>query len=176
MGYIYALADPKDGRIRYVGKTNQPYTRFKTHLRGDVRPDHPKAKWLQSLKLRGLQPSLVILEEVSNDEMDERERQWIRRIAVTSSDLTNKQLSQSVPANISEESEQYRLLTFMRMHGFDTNTLADALGVSYSMVYMQTRGGRPISAEMKWTFAHRFGWESANAIFDAPRLPVAIAA
>ena len=73
-------------------------------------------------------------------------------------------------------SENERLMKWMNETGFDTNTLADALGVSYSMVYMQTRGGRPVSAEMKWTFAHRFGWESANAIFDAPQLPVAIAA
>lgn len=73
-------------------------------------------------------------------------------------------------------SENERLLKWMEETDFDTNMLADALGVSYSMVYMQTRGGRPVSAEMKWQFACRFGMAEAARVFDLPTSAEPIAA
>ena len=33
--YIYALLDPRDGDIRYIGKTNNPRLRYKQHLKSD---------------------------------------------------------------------------------------------------------------------------------------------
>lgn len=71
--------------------------------------------------------------------------------------------------------ENKRLLQWMKEKDFSIDTLAEALGVSYSTIYMQTRGGRSVSAETKWRFASHFGMEEARKVFDAPQV-AAIAA
>lgn len=88
--YIYALADPRDGRVRYIGKTRAPFTRLAAHLRdGDTSSEHPKAQWLGTLKKWNLQPSLLILEVVPRDLANTSEQRWIRHFAITNTDLTN---------------------------------------------------------------------------------------
>jgi plasmid maintenance system antidote protein VapI len=61
-----------------------------------------------------------------------------------------------------------KLEAWMKEKGFDTETLAQALGVSYSTVYMQTRGGRDVSYEMRWRFGMHFGFDTAVELFVEP--------
>lgn len=166
MGYIYALADPKDGRIRYVGKTNQPYTRFKTHLRGDVRPDHPKAKWLQSLKEQGLQPSLIILEEVADEDINACEQEWVRRFAVTGTELTNMNLIQSIDPSAHEDSDRYRLLVYMRSNGLSNGEMSTRMKLTPSYISHLTGGKREITDAFRWRFFEVFGKQAAFSVFN----------
>lgn len=59
---IYALIDPRDGAIRYIGKANDSAKRLKSHIRDARRRRTPVYDWLNKLMAMGLAPSVVILE------------------------------------------------------------------------------------------------------------------
>jgi hypothetical protein len=77
---IYGLVDPRDSRIRYVGKTSVTLnTRLRAHL-NDVRRGRvyiPRHKWLSELLAAGLVPSIVELECVLDGSWQEAETRWI---------------------------------------------------------------------------------------------------
>jgi hypothetical protein len=84
--YIYALVDPRDGEIRYVGKAKDLKVRLWGHLHEKARTH--KANWIRSLLAAGLKPELRVLEE-TGDDWAERERWWIRHFRETGTQLTN---------------------------------------------------------------------------------------
>lgn len=87
--FIYALTDPRDGMIRYVGKADDPARRYAAHTK-EVRQRNPyKEAWIAQLSALGLQPGLLILEQVSMSDWSERERFWITHHRGLGSRLTN---------------------------------------------------------------------------------------
>lgn len=85
--YIYGLCDPRDGRVRYVGKADNPQARMKGHF-NDKRNCH-RVHWIQSLVEKGLKPALVIIQKVAKEEWQEWERYWISLYAEAGYELTN---------------------------------------------------------------------------------------
>lgn len=83
--HIYALYDPLDGTVRYIGRTTDPKARLSQHARAtEWAPPSTytlkkKLEWLRSLKEKGIKPHMVILETVSAQEATELERVWIGR-------------------------------------------------------------------------------------------------
>lgn len=78
VNYIYGLTDPETGAVRYIGKSIRPLERFANHM--NEKSNCHRSHWLQSLKARGLEPGLVIFEEVSGAwPWQEAERYWIAR-------------------------------------------------------------------------------------------------
>jgi len=76
--FIYGLSDPRDGVIRYVGKSGKPLNRLARHVVWSrVRPSWPVARWIRKLCIEGVRPVCEILEEVSVDDWKEAERRWI---------------------------------------------------------------------------------------------------
>lgn len=57
--WIYALVDPRDGAVRYVGKSDKPRLRFATHLSERAVPN--VRKWVADLALSQLAPRLEML-------------------------------------------------------------------------------------------------------------------
>jgi hypothetical protein len=88
--FIYALIDPRDGRIRYVGKANNPQVRLRNHVKEsrNGHSDH-KARWVRLLLREGLYPKLSILEECSVSVWKERECYWIARLRSEGCNLVN---------------------------------------------------------------------------------------
>ena len=73
---IYSLIDPRDGRVRYVGKTEKDLSlRFSQHLNSTAR--RPVVHWIQKLDRVGLVPDIVLLECVDLSDWQEAERRWI---------------------------------------------------------------------------------------------------
>lgn len=73
---IYALADPRTGEIRYVGKTKQRLSdRLYKHLtlKGGVR----NVCWIKSLLSTGAVPEIMLLEDTSEEEWTQCERFYI---------------------------------------------------------------------------------------------------
>ena len=91
MIYIYGLADPRNGVIRYVGKTNNLQRRMWKHLSpsGKSKCRHCAA-WLNTLKVDGIAPKVTTL-EVLPDEADwsATEKKWIKHFRDAGHDLTN---------------------------------------------------------------------------------------
>lgn len=74
---IYGLLDPRDGQIKYVGKTKDLAQRMKDHLKDAKRSNTPKNAWLLKLGRLDLCPEMIVLEEVSKAMWPEAERRWI---------------------------------------------------------------------------------------------------
>jgi hypothetical protein len=76
---VYALVDPRDLAVRYIGVTHSPRTRQLQHVTPNTTPTSgPKVReWIASLAAEGLAPSMVKLEEVDGKRRMEKESQWI---------------------------------------------------------------------------------------------------
>lgn len=83
MTTIYALLDPRDNAIRYVGKTIKPNQRFNEHC-SDKKLNH-KACWIRSL---GKKPVMVVLEECEA-EWAQAEQWWISYFKYLGAKLVN---------------------------------------------------------------------------------------
>lgn len=87
---IYCLADPITGRVRYVGKSNNPTKRLGQHISLALGGRGVKSKsasinvrkdvWIRSLVDQDLKPELRILQEVPLSKWKSTERAWIRRM------------------------------------------------------------------------------------------------
>lgn len=82
--FIYGLCDPRDGRLRYVGKSDNPEHRLRSHLSDAAY--NMKTQWLANLKHAGLIPSVVLLDIVPMSQWQKYERSWI---SAYRSQLTN---------------------------------------------------------------------------------------
>jgi hypothetical protein len=63
--YLYALKDPRDGLPYYIGQSEKPATRLKSHLAearagGSTR----KSSWVRTLLKAGVKPLLEVISEV----------------------------------------------------------------------------------------------------------------
>lgn len=88
--YIYTLTDPRDGVVRYVGKTNDPKSRIRQHVY--ERNKNVKCDWFHSVLKSGVRPILEPIEElvnVSDLEWREAERFWISYLKFLGCPLVN---------------------------------------------------------------------------------------
>jgi len=86
--YIYALVDPRDNQIRYVGKTVNPKVRLHQHMK-DGTGSRRKEEWLESLRSLSVTPEIVILAEVDSENCFTEEKAWIKKMIADGSDLVN---------------------------------------------------------------------------------------
>ena len=79
--YIYALVDPRDDAIRYVGKSHRPERRLREHIKGarDGKKTHC-CNWLRELGREGVKPEMVLIEACTIDTWADREVFWIGEI------------------------------------------------------------------------------------------------
>ena len=89
MIFIYILIDPITLEIRYVGKTNNPYQRFRHHLVSSANPKSHKRNWINSLREEGLKPIMQIIDEVEEIEWQFWEQYWIVQLKCWGFDLVN---------------------------------------------------------------------------------------
>lgn len=105
--FIYALHDPRDGSLRYIGKTVNLKRRFYGHA-NERAPSH-KNHWIAQLKSLGLKPELRVLEVIENsDDRDwqEKEREWINRSRAAGHNLTNLDAGGNSGPNKSEATKE----------------------------------------------------------------------
>lgn len=76
--YIYALIDPRDDVIRYIGKSIDPDYRYVQHMNEKV-SNKGKIAWIAGLELEDLQPEMKVLEIANEKNWEEREKWWIER-------------------------------------------------------------------------------------------------
>lgn len=90
---IYALVDPRNDAVRYVGRAYEPQIRLKAHLRSERAANPAKYRWLRELERHGLFPRMEILEGVygSLEDADGHERVWIQHFINAGAELTNIQ-------------------------------------------------------------------------------------
>lgn len=74
--FLYTLSDPETGGIRYLGKSDEPFKRYKRHLY-DRDASH-KSRWVHELRSRGLKPHMDLLDEIPHSQWKFWEREYIR--------------------------------------------------------------------------------------------------
>jgi group I intron endonuclease len=66
---IYGLIDPRDGQLRYIGKSTIGTRRIKSHCyKNSLKPRTLNVNWIKSLLNKGLTPDYIIIEEHNNPE------------------------------------------------------------------------------------------------------------
>ena len=78
---IYVLIDPRDMKIRYVGKTIQPLKRrLYNHIAtaNFRKKTYPVVSWIRGLINQDMKPSICLLEVCDVDNWAARERYWIQ--------------------------------------------------------------------------------------------------
>lgn len=66
--YIYALVDPRNNNVRYIGKANNPEERYKNHINSSRDKNTHKRNWISDLRSDGYRPELFILDTVDIDQ------------------------------------------------------------------------------------------------------------
>ncbi len=76
---IYVLRDPRNNQIRYVGKTIQKINdRLTSHIRGAKRENNShKNRWILQIIRDGYIPIIEKIEDVNENNWQEREKYWI---------------------------------------------------------------------------------------------------
>lgn len=88
--FIYGLFDPRDCRLRYIGKSDNPQKRLKDHIKSSKQKNNLRVyNWIRSLLSEGLEPSIEILEECTSDNWQESEKAWIAECKKFGLDITN---------------------------------------------------------------------------------------
>lgn len=107
--YIYALVDPRDGDVRYIGKSVDPKQRLRKHIH-KARKENPgnlyRYDWICSVLSDGYRPILEIIEEVSEDGWREAERTWIKYGREQGWPLTNIENGGCGPGMVSKETKE----------------------------------------------------------------------
>src|SRR3990167_3153287 len=73
--YIYGLYEPDGHILKYVGRTDDPHERYKTHTRSFRRTK--VSSWIKSRIDSGRYPRMVILEETNSNQCRDAEIWWI---------------------------------------------------------------------------------------------------
>lgn len=87
--FIYALSDPRDNKIRYIGKANNPETRYRNHYNSSRDKNTHKRNWINSIRKDGFRPELLILDEVPKNEWHYWEKFYINLFKTWGFNLVN---------------------------------------------------------------------------------------
>jgi len=153
--FIYGLTDPETGEMRYVGKSNNPKVRYRYHLKDKSTNPH-KTAWIHKLTERGLKPNLIILEETTSEQWEERERYWIKHYRDEGAPLVNiLEGGASFPVKVCVESWDELMSPFLDdaelviFSKFSEETKKEVCwktalgGMTESWVGIKQRGGNP---------------------------------
>lgn len=95
IAYIYALVDPRNNQIRYIGKTTNPKNRLSGHITECKKDNvnHYRAMWIKSLLKENLKPSIKFLKICALSEFSKYEAEYInlyKNDKLTNSDETGQ--------------------------------------------------------------------------------------
>lgn len=88
---VYILIDPRDGEIRYVGRTQLLLKdRLSNHIHSRNQYTR-RAGWINELLELGLKPDILMIQDCGSDMIgvDRAEEQWIRRFSLAGCQLFN---------------------------------------------------------------------------------------
>jgi hypothetical protein len=121
IAYIYALIDPRNDEIRYIGKTIYPKKRLSLHISECKRDDviHYRSNWIKKLLNLDMKPLLRILKVCSLSEFEKYEMYYIdlyKENRLTNSDETGqgnigrkKEVIDRIKSKTSRKVYQYNL-------------------------------------------------------------------
>lgn len=116
---VYALCDPLERQVCYIGSSTDVEKRYEAHLWGSGEAQHsPRGKWIAGLKAKGFEPTLRILEvlgsatAVKKEELANVEGEWVRRFLACGAPLLNNKRTKAgklkqVTVGLTDEQIEY---------------------------------------------------------------------
>lgn len=86
--YIYIMQCPQTLDVRYVGKTNNPSLRKRSHLWHSLKGRTHCSRWVKNLSDRGFMPIFTVIDQI-NGEWEWLEIYWIEQFKNWGYNLTN---------------------------------------------------------------------------------------
>ena len=83
--YIYAITDPDKTEVRYVGRTKYPAKRLSDHCSRKC----GLVMWRWVVSIRPEKPQMIILEQCSAEQAEDREHFWINVYKAVGANLLN---------------------------------------------------------------------------------------
>lgn len=111
--YIYGLVDPFTHMISYIGQTNDLHNRWRQHVKNIGKTI--KGDWMYKLRMAGVEPSLIILETTTPEQVDRREEYWISFGFTEGWPLTNSKIGNHLLIAENAISLKERLLTKIKI-------------------------------------------------------------
>src|SRR6266496_4132123 len=116
---VYALVDPRDEAIRYIGMSKNVWRRYAMHLVMASRMTPEKDAWVKELNRLDLSPLLKILEIAeTKEEARKRETHWIQHYLNIDAQLINMvntgkpfPIRARIPPSLSEALTKQAMLT-----------------------------------------------------------------
>lgn len=106
MNAIYALVDPRDGQVRYVGRTVDPDKRLEEHWSSKTPLGTDKEAWLWALYEAERFPTMFVIDEVPDHAAKGHEHVWMARMLRASESLVNTTLPPALNADGSTNVER----------------------------------------------------------------------
>lgn len=142
MIYIYALVDPRDNVIKYIGKCeiDRLYYRYREHIKRRRNENPRKEKWVDELLCLGLSPLITILEVCNEKNWQEKEIFWIDKYYKT---LTNmswggkapiKKFGESGTAAKLKEKQVIEIIDLYKTTNLSTSDLAKFYNISQGSI------------------------------------------
>jgi hypothetical protein len=166
--FIYSLIDPRDNSIFYIGKTNDPIRRLRYHT--NYKKNTPNSKFIRDMLCVGIKPKMEILEVISPEDWQEKERYYIslyRKMGVGLKnvldggdqypDWTGKHHKEETKKKMSEAGKGRK---FSDKHRANLSATRKRLGLTAKKVYMYDLGGNYIC---EYRNANVAGEETKNA-------------
>lgn len=174
---IYALIDPRDQSVHYVGQTRvHPIERTIAHIREAINGKTclPKSEWIASLLEEGVLPGYLVIEECTEENRFEREGFWIEEYIRRGEKLYNTILIPTKPGKKPKRERQERIFIYpdeppkkverWNHIMFDKRTFSEILKTSVgkrenSEYYIyDTTMGSMTSVSYKWLEENDPGW------------------
>ena len=146
IAYIYALKDPFNFTIRYVGKTIHPKSRLSDHISEcrNIKVQHRRARWIRTLLKKDIRPIFECIKICPLSDYEYHESFYIKKYMsdkLTNSDESdqgNKKRKKDVIDRVSKKNSkcvyQYDLSgNFMKKHQ-GIRTAAKELNISHSNI------------------------------------------
>ncbi len=83
--YLYAIVDPQNDSVIYIGQTLHPEQRYMEHLRGKLEVD----RWMRDMISQGIKPEMRIISK-HHKNINQQERYLIAKTKQQNSSLLNK--------------------------------------------------------------------------------------
>lgn len=83
---IYALVDPRNKRVKYVGISYSAQARYHGHIQNSKDCEYSTNRilsaWIEELRLVEMKPQLYLLEKIASEKRHQRENYWINYFGI----------------------------------------------------------------------------------------------
>lgn len=169
--YIYRLIDPRNGKIRYIGKATNVELRLAGHISAAKKNQRQTrcVQWIKSLLSINSKPLVEVIEITNEESWQEREKYWIAFYKTSGADLCNHTDGGEGLVNPSEiTKEKQRANNRRNAHKYQTAEFKAKISALSKALVRTPEHRRKISESKKGKPMHKAIIEAAIKVISKP--------